>query len=231
MRKIFILAAMTFVSVLAYAQTDRDWAGLGRFTEVNAQLKSAPAAVLLGDSITELWMKNDPEFFESHNLAGRGISGQTSSQMLVRFRRDVIDLHPRAVVIMAGTNDIALNNGVISLDDILGNIISMVELAQANDIVPILCSVPPCAVFSWRKELRPAEDIVRLNALLKAYAYGKGISYVDYHSALKDEKNAMRAALSSDGCHPVKETYQTIMEPVLLKVLGQNGLLNSNSCE
>lgn len=220
MRKTIIVAILAMLPIFAGAQTTKDWASFKTFREANEKVTKAPVAVLFGDSITEVWAQKDPSFFDAHDFIGRGISGQTTSQMLVRFRRDVIDLHPRIVVIMGGTNDIALNNGVISLDDVLGNIISMVQLARANKIVPVLCSVTPCAKYSWRPEVTTAaQDIVKLNGMIKAYAYAQGIMYIDYHSALKDGKDAMREGLSKDGCHPVLETYQSIMEPVLMNEL------------
>jgi lysophospholipase L1-like esterase len=138
--------------------------------------------------------------------------------MLVRFRRDVLDLEPKYVVILAGTNDIALNNGLITLENILGNIQSMCELAKAHKIKPILCSVLPADRYRWRKELKPAEDIVKLNEMIKAYAKSEKIPYVDYHSVLKDENNALPARHAADGVHPNIDCYK-IMEEIILKYL------------
>lgn len=138
--------------------------------------------------------------------------------MLVRFRRDVLDLKPTYVVILAGTNDIALNNGLISHENILGNIQSMCELAKFHKIKPIICSVLPAAAFKWRKELKPAEDIVKLNAMLREYAESEGYPYVDYHSQLKDENNALPVKHAADGVHPNIDCYK-IMESIILPYL------------
>ena len=133
---------MVVISALtAYAQPQiGDWAKFGRYEEANKEVSVRPKAVFMGDSITDFWVENDPDFFTDNNFIGRGISGQASAHMLVRFRRDVIDHHPKYVVILAGTNDVAKNLGVISHENTLGNIISMCELARANKIRPIICS-------------------------------------------------------------------------------------------
>ena len=173
-------------------------------------------AVLMGDSITELWWDLDSTFFRDNNFVGRGISGQTTSEMLVRFRRDVLDLNPQYVFIMAGTNDVAQNNGIISLENILGNLKSMVELAKAHNIKPILCSVPPAAGFIWRKDLAPAQDIIKLNKMIREYAAGEGIPYIDYHSLLADENGGFPKKYSKDGVHPIIAGYK-VMEGLLLE--------------
>lgn len=190
--KKIVLALFAVVSVCtAFAQSKWDWANFGRYEEANAELEERPRAVFMGDSITDNWFKFDPGFFTDNGFAGRGISGQVTSQMLVRFRRDVIELSPKYVVILAGTNDIALNNGSISIENIFGNIVSMCELAKLHRIKPVICSVTPASSFSWRQELSPAEDIIRLNEMLREYAESHRIPYVDYHSALKDKLNGM----------------------------------------
>ena len=211
-----ILVALASVSV-SYAQY-KDWAKFERYQEKNAQVTSRPRAVFMGDSITDNWAKKDGDFFETNNFIGRGISGQTTSHMLVRFRRDVIDLQPKYVVILAGTNDIAKNNGEISLENILGNIISMCELARAHKIKPILCSILPAAAYRWRPAVKPAEDIVRLNAMIQRYAKNNRIPYVDYHSVLKDENNGLPEVHAADGVHPNVECYR-IMEKIILQYL------------
>ena len=211
-----ILVALASVSV-SYAQY-KDWAKFERYQEKNAQVTSRPRAVFMGDSITDNWAKKDGDFFVDNNFIGRGISGQTTSHMLVRFRRDVIDLQPKYVVILAGTNDIAKNNGEISLENILGNIISMCELARAHRIKPILCSILPAAAYRWRPEVKPAEDIVRLNAMIQRYAKENRIPYVDYHSVLKDENNGLPEVHAADGVHPNVECYR-IMEKIILQYL------------
>jgi lysophospholipase L1-like esterase len=153
---------------------------------------------------------------------GRGISGQVSSQMLTRFQEDVINLQPKVVVICCGTNDIAQNNGYISLEHILHNIKSMCELARANKIKPIVCSTLPAKGFKWRPEMKPANDIIRLNEMIKAYAKENKIPYVDYHSALKDEENGLPLKYSKDGVHPNAQGYavmESVIMPILKKVL------------
>ncbi len=173
-------------------------------------------AVLMGDSITELWWQLDTPFFKNNNFVGRGISGQTTSEMLVRFRRDVLDLKPQYVFIMAGTNDIAQNNGIIFLENILGNLESMVELAKIHRIKPILCSVLPAASFIWRKDLSPAQDIIRLNDMIREYASKQGIPYIDYHSILTDKNGGLPKEYAKDGVHPNIAAYK-IMEEFLLE--------------
>ena len=136
--------------------------------------------------------------------------------MLVRFRTDVLDLNPQYVFIMAGTNDVAENNGKITLENILGNLKSMVELAKAHNIRPILCSVPPAAGFVWRKDLSPAKDIIKLNKMIKEYADSINIPYIDYHSLLTDENGGLPKKYAKDGVHPVLAGYK-LMEGLLLE--------------
>ena len=216
MKKLFIsLIAMCLGAVVVSAQ---DWAKFSRYEEANTHVSQKPKAVLMGDSITDGWAKADSDFFTENNFVGRGISGQTTSHMLVRFRRDVVDLAPKYVLILAGTNDIAKNNGEISLENILGNIVSMCEIAKANKIKPIICSVLPADRYRWRPEVAPAEDIVKLNAMLKEYADSKKINFIDYHSVLKNENNGLPAEYAPDGVHPTIECYK-IMEQMVLNAL------------
>jgi lysophospholipase L1-like esterase len=172
----------------------------------------------MGDSITEGWARIDADFFKNNNFVGRGISGQVTSQMLVRFRQDVLELNPKYVVIMAGTNDIALNNGPIELKNVLDNLKSMCELAKFHKKKVILCSVPPANRFGWRKELKPADDIIKLNEMIKEYAASAKIPYVDYHSAIKDSENGLPAQYAKDGVHPNLECYK-IMEEIVMKYI------------
>lgn len=172
-------------------------------------------AVLMGNSITDNWAKFHPEFFAENNFVGRGISGQVTSQMLCRFQSDVIALRPKMVIIMAGTNDIAQNNGYISHEYILQNIQSMVELAKYHHIQPVLCSCLPAAAFKWRPEMKPAEDIKRLNEMIQEYAKANKIKYIDYHSALVDEYGGLPKKYAADGVHPNMDGY-AIMEQILL---------------
>ena len=216
MKKTLIACTLMCVSIIASAQ--QDWAHFYRYAQANSEITAKPKAVFMGDSITDGWAANDAEFFSTNNLVGRGISGQTTSQMLVRFRRDVIDLSPKYVVILAGTNDIAMNNGIITLENILGNIQSMCELAKLHKIKPIICSVLPAGMYGWRPELKPAQDIVKLNMMLKEYANKERIPYVDYHSVLKDENDALPKKHAADGVHPNLECYK-IMESIVLNYL------------
>ena len=174
----------------------------------------------MGNSITDGWWPADSTFFIQHNFVDRGISGQTTSEMLVRFRQDVIDLHPKTVVILAGINDIAHNNGVIALEHVFGNLVSMAELAKVNGIRVIFCSVLPAYDFPWRRGLEPADKVIRLNEMIKAYADKQGLTYVDYHSAMKDARNGLPENLSKDGVHPTLEGYK-IMEKLVLEAIGQ----------
>lgn len=216
MKKTVIITLIAILAPLfAHAQ---DWAQFGRYATQNDNVAIKPKAVFMGDSITDGWASQDPDFFSSNNFLGRGISGQTTSHMLVRFRRDVIDHQPEYVVILAGTNDIARNNGVISHENILGNIISMCELAKANRIKPILCSILPAAGFGWRPEIKPADDILKLNALIKGYADSQKIPYVDYHTPLKDGRNGLPAVHAGDGVHPNLQCYK-IMEEIVMKYI------------
>jgi lysophospholipase L1-like esterase len=159
----------------------------------------------MGNSITEGWVRNDPEFFHSNSYIGRGISGQTTMQMLLRFRPDVLDLKPKAVVILAGTNDIAANKGPVSIENTAGNIFSMVELAQANGIKVVLASVLPANRYSWRPAIYPADKIIALNKLIKAYAEEHNIVYLDYYSPMVDNEKGLKSAYSKDGVHPTTE--------------------------
>lgn len=212
------MVALCMLATSTLFAQQQDWANFGRYEAANKTVKTPSKVVFMGNSITEGWWNNDSLFFKTNGYIGRGISGQTTSQMLVRFRADVINLKPKAVVILAGTNDIAQNTGYISLENVMGNIISMVELAKANRIDVILCSVLPAYDFSWRKGLEPAGKIVELNKMIKAYADRNKLTYVDYHSALKDERNGLPEKYSNDGVHPTLEGYK-IMEKIISPAL------------
>ena len=217
-----ILFALLLSTSWVQAQNERDWAGFNVYAEANAALKAAHtdvSVVFYGNSITQIWYELRPEFFTSHEFVGRGIGGQTTSELLVRMRQDVIDLHPSTVVIMCGTNDIARNNGLISLEHTLGNIISMCELAQANGIRPILCSPLPARSFYWNPAITDAPtQILALNKLIHAYADRAQILFVDYYSAMVDTDGGLKAGLSDDEVHPNHAGYQ-IMEPIILSAL------------
>lgn len=187
----------------------RDFGQLCRYAAANAQLKQLPRVVFIGDSITDNWINLDPSLF-TDGIIDRGISGQTTPQMLVRFRQDVIALRPRAVHIMAGTNDIAGNTGAATFETVTGNIESMVDLARAHGIAVILGSVPPAGAFPWSPSKRPAPQIAQLNSWLRSYARRNGLIYADYHSPMAQPDGAMKPGLSSDGVHPTKQGYASM---------------------
>ena len=174
----------------------------------------------MGDSITEFWLTIHPEFFAGKSYIDRGISGQTTPQMLIRFRPDVINLQPDVVVILAGVNDIAGNTGPTTPEKIFGNITSMVELAKANAIKVILCSILPANDFYWRPNDKAAATIIQLNQLIKSYADKHHIPYIDYHAVMADASNGLPKEFSNDGVHPNLKGYQ-IMEPLLEKAIRQ----------
>lgn len=187
-----------------------DWAGLAHYREANKALMASGArvdVVFLGDSITELWRTNDPVYFRD-GLVDRGISKQTSPQMLVRFRQDVIDLRPRAVHIMMGTNDIQGNTGPMSAEDTEANFETMSELARSHHIGVILASIPPAAHFSWLPGLKTVEKIRALNTWIRAYAARTGATYADYTSVLDDGAGGMKAGLAVDEVHPTPQGYE-----------------------
>jgi lysophospholipase L1-like esterase len=210
--------------VLAYMQAEQvraqgDWPNLCRYRAANAALKKPPAVVFIGDSITEMWTRDDPELF-SKGIIGRGISGQTSPQILLRFFQDLIDLKPRLVHIMVGTNDVAGNTGPTSERDFKHNIMAMVELARAHHIRVALASIPPAGAFSWKPGLEPASTIRELNEWLRSYAATSGSRYVDYYSVLVDSQGAFLAALSNDGVHPNRDGY-AVMRQLALRGIGR----------
>jgi len=201
-----------------------DWAKLRMYATDNERLKSMPPGeqriVFMGNSITEQWKTIDRSFFAAKPYINRGISGQTTPQMLVRFREDVIELKPDIVVILAGINDIAENTGPTTLDNIFGNIVSMAELAKANNIKVILSSVLPAYDFPWNPGLEPAEKVVKLNTMIKSYADKNNIAYVDYYSAMVDERKGLKAELSDDGVHPTLAGYK-VMEPLVEEAIAR----------
>ena len=171
----------------------------------------------MGDSITECWSATTPDAF-SGDRVNRGISGQTTTQMLARFRQDVVALRPRVVHIMAGTNDIAGNLGPTTIDDIEANIRSMADIARANGIRVIIASAPPAARFGWRPDIDPVAPIAELNRRLKAWAAQQGFVYADYHAALADERQGLPPALAADGVHPNAAGYAK-MQPITEKAI------------
>jgi lysophospholipase L1-like esterase len=191
------------------AQSTTDWPNLAKYRDSNTVVGAR--VVFMGNSITEGWKKY---WFTGKPYVNRGIGGQTTPQMLVRFHQDVIALHPQVVVILAGTNDIAGNTGPSTLEMIEDNLAGMAEMARANGIQVVLCSVLPVFDYPWKPGLEPAPKIVALNAWMKHYADSTGGVYVDYHGAMRDDRNGMRADLASDGVHPNEAGYR-IMVPLV----------------
>ena len=196
-----------------------DFGWLGKFKEANAAL-SPPAngenrVVFMGDSLTEGWHFTGPQgSFPGKPYINRGISGQPTPQMLVRFRQDVIALKPKVVVILAGTNDIAGNTGPETQEQIEDNLASMADLATANHIRVVLCSILPAFDYWWKRGLTPAPKILAINTWMKAYAAEKGYVYVDFHAAMKDERDGLPLTLSRDGVHPLPSGY-AVMTPLV----------------
>lgn len=201
---------------------NNDWADLNRYREENLKI-SLPApeenrVVFMGNSITQGWIEADPDFFMGKSYINRGISGQTTPQMLVRFRPDVVNLKPKVVVILAGTNDIAGNTGPSTLEMIEDNIASMVEIAKSNNIKVVLCSVLPANDFPWKPGLEPAQKIVDLNKWIKNYAEKNEIIYVDYFTPMADQRNGLKKEYSEDDVHPNLAGYK-VMEPLVEKAI------------
>lgn len=202
----------------------QDWPNLEKYKKENAVLASLKSGqkriVFLGDSITEFWSELCPEFFAEKPYINRGISGQTTPQILLRFRADVIALVPTVVVVLAGVNDIAENTGPSTPEMIISTISSMAELAKANHIKIILCSVLPSINFWWKPGLHPAEKIISLNKMIKKYADDNGILYLDYYSVMANEQMGIKSAYSNDGIHPNKAGYQ-VMNPLVEKAISE----------
>jgi lysophospholipase L1-like esterase len=216
LRRLFIAVLLMMSSVLITEA--QDWANLNRFREDNAKLGKARTCddriVFMGNSITQGWIDRVPGFFTGRPYINRGIGGQTTPQMLLRFRQDVIHLWPKVVVILAGVNDIAGNTGPSTLEMIEDNLHSMTELAQAHGIQVVLCSVLPAYDFPWRPGLEPAPKVMELNKRLQKYAGQKGAVYCDFFTAMADDRNGLPKELSEDGVHPNVEGY-AIMAPIV----------------
>jgi lysophospholipase L1-like esterase len=199
-----------------------DWANVSRYSEENKLLGIPKAGekriVFMGNSITAGWINQRPEFFVNKPYVNRGIGGQTTPQMLLRFKQDVIDLKPAVVLILAGINDIAQNTGPITLEAIMGNISGMALLAKAHGIKPILCSVLPAYDFPWRPGLEPAPKVVTLNGMIKNFAKENDLFYLDYYSALVDSRKGMKKEFASDEVHPTPAGY-AVMEPLAGKAI------------
>ena len=220
MAKLHRILLMTMMAMgCLNMQAQNDFANFQRYYEDNQKVKNLPQeqrkVVFMGNSITQNWWSRHSSFFTDNGYIGRGISGQTSYQMVLRFYEDVVKLHPKAVVINAGTNDIALNNHPYVEERTLQNIITMAEMAKANKIKVILTTVTPCDHYTWRPEVTNViEKIKSLNARIEAYAKSHKCLFVDYFSAMADERGAMREGISDEGCHPNVAGYE-IMEPLV----------------
>ena len=218
-------ASLTTGQVASLQQRLADWPQLARYRDENATLGAPKTGesrvVFFGDSITDGWGRvPGTTFFPGRPYVNRGISGQTTAQMLVRFRQDVIALHPTAVVILAGTNDIAGNTGVSTLPMIEDNLASMTELAQAHRIHVILASVLPVSDYPWQPGLQPAGKVRALNAWLRDYARGHGTVYLDYYEALANARGGMDARLAADGVHPTPAGY-AVMAPLAEQAIAE----------
>lgn len=223
MKKVLFFIAAMAITVSVSAQ--QDWANFKRYQEANQEVKTWPQAqrkvVFMGNSITDNWASRHPEFFKENGYVGRGISGQTTYQMVLRFYEDVIALHPKAVVINGGTNDIAQNNHPYIEDRTFQNIVTMAQMAKLNGVKVILTSITPCERYSWSDVTNVIEKIKHLNARVKEYAKKNKFQYVDYFTAMADERGAMRPGISDkrsdgtdEGCHPNLTGYG-IMEPLV----------------
>ncbi|MFA5262885.1 MAG: SGNH/GDSL hydrolase family protein [Opitutaceae bacterium] len=205
-----------------------EWAYFSKYHEANARLAAPKSGekrvVFFGDSITEQWVAVDASFFAGKPYVGRGIGGQTTSQMLVRFRPDVIELKPAIVIILAGTNDIAGNGGPTTLEAIEDNLQSMAELARINGIRVILASLLPAFDYPWHRGLQPADKISELNRWIKGYCKENRLVYLDYYSAMVDGKRGLRLDLSNDGVHPTLPGF-AVMAPLAEKAIQESFLI------
>ena len=204
--------------------TLEDWAHLTKFETDNEKLKKIDdpnRVIFMGNSITEGWSNFDKDFFINNPFINRGISGQTTPQMLIRFRPDVVNLNPKSVVILAGINDIAGNTGPISLENTAENIISMAEIAKANNIKVYICSTLPAIDFPWSPGLEPGPKVIKLNTILKNYCVKNNITYVDYFSSMADDKGGLKVpeyTTADDLVHPNLAGYK-VMEKIILSSL------------
>ena len=225
---------LLFLVVLEYViaqDYDQDWPNLNRYKNENAKLiltdSNKNRIVFMGNSITEEWKRFQPEFFSDNKYINRGISGQTTPQMLIRFRPDVIDLRPTAVVILAGINDIAENTGPSTVKMIAGNIISMAELAESNGIKVIISSILPASGFSWSPIHDPPPKILAINTIIKNYAEKNGMTYLDYYSSMVNDQEGLKKEYGLDEVHPNKKGYE-IMSILVEKAITETLSLDHN---
>ena len=212
-----LLIALLLTLPCSQKINSQDWnefANTSRYDKANLELKLHAAAnnrvVFMGNSITEGWFQMRPDFFDNRDYINRGIGGQTTPQMLLRFRQDVVDLNPKVVVILAGTNDIAGNSGYISLEAIISTIKSMAEIANANEIKVIISSILPAIDYPWKPGLDPASKIITINKALKAFSEENNFIYLDYYAAMVDDKGGLKVpeyTTANDLVHPNKDGY------------------------
>ncbi|KQR68090.1 GDSL-type esterase/lipase family protein [Pedobacter sp. Leaf176] len=206
-----------------------DWANISKYKKENELIglpkKGEKRVVFLGSSIFEFWKQKDPEYFNTHGYVDRGISGQISSQLLIRFRQDVINLKPKAVIILAGSNDLAGSKGHVNNETILNNVKSMAELARKNHIKVILCKYLPIYEYPWNKTLKGAADqIISLNEAIVAYAKENNFTILDYFTPLVDDRNGQKAAYTTDGVHPNLAGYkvmEVVTDEAIRKTIGK----------
>ena len=217
----FLLFNLMVSSAFAQSKPEEGWVSWTNFKkyvnqnkEVKEKQKGEVRVVYLGDSIFEGWSAARPVFFEGKPFYNRGISGQVTAQMVLRFQEDVVDLHPDVLVLKAGINDIAENAGAYDQQKTLNNIKLIVQLAKANKIKVVLCSVLPANRFVWRPELTPADKVIELNAALQVVAKQENVLYLDLYTAVVDDQKGMKAAYASDGVHPTIEGYK-VLEPLV----------------
>ena len=227
MKNVFFMYILTSLVILSNYVNAQMMINLNKYKEENSSLglpkQGENRIVFMGNSITEDWKSLSPNFFLDNNYVNRGIGGETSTQMLLRFRSDVINLKPSAVVILAGINDIAENQGPISIPDIARNIFFMSQLASENNIKVILCSVLPAYDFPWRPGLNPKDKVISLNDLIQKHAQENSFEYVDYFSSMVDERKGLIKEYGNDEVHPNLEGYR-VMESIIQKSI--NKVLN-----
>jgi lysophospholipase L1-like esterase len=222
MKNLFLKLSILFFMMTASVQS-QDWPNFERFREANKKVgfpaENENRVVFMGNSITQGWIDyGNPELFSENPFINRGISGQTTPQMLVRFRADVIALQPKAVVILAGINDIAGNTGESTIEMIQDNLISMVQLAQTNNIKVILSSILPANKFTWRPEVYPVDKVIAMNEFIKNYAGENNCLYIDYYTPMVDDEKGLKIEYSEDGVHPNKAGY-AVMTPLVLEAI------------
>ena len=230
LRNSLLITLFLFMNI-TFNTSAQDWPELNRFKADNQQVGLPKAneerIVFMGNSITQGWGDHFPEYFDNPNYLNRGIGGQTTPQMLLRFRQDVIKLYPKVVVILAGTNDIAGNTGPSTLEMIEDNLYTMAELAKVHNIEVVLCAVLPVFDYPWQTGLEPAEKIIELNRRIKNYANTHGFVYADYFAPMVDERNGLKDEYTYDGVHPTRAGYEA-MAPIADEAIARALMLWEN---